>query len=84
LRRACEKIKCFGSAIFNIPETVISQSAASEGSAAVSGRDRKSWLASCSALAVALLLLAAMLSTLFKKTSSTPCRSRDGPVNYMP
>jgi hypothetical protein len=46
---------------------VISQSAASEGSAAVSGRDRKPWLASCSALAVALLLLAAMLSTLFEK-----------------
>jgi hypothetical protein len=67
LRRACEKYKCLGSVIFNIPETVISQSAASEGSAAVSGRDRKPWLASCSALAVALLLLAAMLSTLFEK-----------------
>ena len=67
MRRACEKIKCLGSAIFNIPETVISQSAASEGSAAVSGRDREPWLASCSAFAVALLLLAAMLSTLFEK-----------------
>jgi hypothetical protein len=67
LRRACEKIKCLGCAIFNIPETVISQSAASKGSAAVFGRDRKPWLASCSALAVALLLLAAMLSTLFEK-----------------
>ena len=42
-------------------------SAASEGSAAVSGRDSKGWLASCSAFAVALLLLAAMLSTLFEK-----------------
>ena len=44
-----------------------SQSAASEGSAAASGRDSKGWLASCSAFAVALLLLAAMLSTLFEK-----------------
>ena len=42
-------------------------SAASEGSAAASGRDSKAWLASCSAFAVALLLLAAMLSTLFEK-----------------
>jgi hypothetical protein len=44
---------------------VISQSAASEGSA--SGRDSKARLASCSALAVALLLLGAMLWTLFEK-----------------
>jgi hypothetical protein len=42
-------------------------SAASEGSAAESGRDSKAWLASCSAFAVALLLLAATLSTLFEK-----------------
>ena len=44
-----------------------SPSAASEGSRAASGRDSKGWLASCSAFAVALLLLAAMLSTLFEK-----------------
>lgn len=42
-----------------------SQSAPSEGSA--SGRDSKAWLASCSAFAVALLLLGAMLWTLFEK-----------------
>jgi hypothetical protein len=42
-------------------------SAASEGSAAASDRDNKRSLASCSAFAVALLLLAAMLSTLFEK-----------------
>jgi hypothetical protein len=41
--------------------------AVSEGSAAVTGRDSKAWLASCSAFAVALLLLAATLSTLFEK-----------------
>jgi hypothetical protein len=52
-------------AIFNIPETVTSQSAPSEGSAF--GRDSKAWLASCSAFAVALLLLGAMLWTLFEK-----------------
>jgi hypothetical protein len=46
---------------------VTSPSAASEGSAAVSGRGNKAWLASCSAFAVALLLLGAMLSTLFEK-----------------
>jgi hypothetical protein len=44
---------------------VTSQPAASEGSA--SGRDRKAWLASCCAFAVALLLLGAMLCTLFEK-----------------
>ena len=44
-----------------------SPSAASEGSRAASGRDNKVWLASCSAFAVALLLLGAMLSTLFEK-----------------
>ena len=44
-----------------------SSSAASEGSPAGSGRDSKGWLASCSAFAVAVLLLAAMLSTLFEK-----------------
>jgi len=44
---------------------VTSQSAPSEGSA--SGRDSKAWLASCSAFAVALLLLGAMLWTLFEK-----------------
>jgi hypothetical protein len=42
-------------------------SAASEGSAAVSGRDSNAWLASCSAFAVALLLLGAILWTLFEK-----------------
>ena len=42
-----------------------SQSAPSEGS--VPGRDSKAWLASCSAFAVALLLLGAMLWTLFEK-----------------
>jgi hypothetical protein len=46
---------------------VTSPSAASEGSAAASGRDRKAWLASCSAFAVALVLLGAMLWTLFEK-----------------
>jgi hypothetical protein len=61
---------------------VTSQSAASEGSPAASGRsgkvwdneawddkawDNKPWLASCSAFAVALLLLGAMLCTLFEK-----------------
>jgi hypothetical protein len=46
---------------------VTSQSATSEGSAAASGRDSKAWLASCSAFAVALLLLGAMLWTLFEK-----------------
>jgi hypothetical protein len=44
---------------------VTSQPAASEGSA--SGRDRKAWLGSCCAFAVALLLLGAMLCTLFEK-----------------
>jgi hypothetical protein len=48
-------------------KAVTSPSAASEGSAAASGRDSKGWLASCSAFAVALLLLAATLSTLFEK-----------------
>ena len=42
-----------------------SPSAPSEGSAP--GRDSKVWLASCSAFAVALLLLGAMLWTLFEK-----------------
>jgi hypothetical protein len=46
---------------------VTSQPATSEGSAAASGRERKSWLASCSAFTVALLLLGAMLCTLFQK-----------------
>jgi hypothetical protein len=45
---------------------VTSPSAASEGSPTASGRD-KAWLASCSAFAVALLLLGAMLWTLFEK-----------------
>ena len=44
-----------------------SPSAAIEGSRAASGRDGKTWLAACSALAVALLLLGAMLWTLFEK-----------------
>ena len=44
-----------------------SPSAANEGSAAASGRDNKAWLASCAAFAVALLLLGAMLWTLFEK-----------------
>ena len=44
-----------------------SLSAVSEGSAAAPGRDSKAWLASCSAFAVALLLLGAMLWTLFEK-----------------
>ncbi len=49
-----------------------SQSAASEGSLAASGRsgkawDNKPWLASCCAFTVALLLLGAMLWTLFEK-----------------
>ena len=43
------------------------QSAASEGSPAATGRDSKPWLASCCAFAVALLLLGAMLWTLFEK-----------------
>jgi hypothetical protein len=46
---------------------VTSPSAAIEGSAAVFSRDSKAWLASCSAFAVALLLLGAMLWTLFEK-----------------
>jgi hypothetical protein len=46
---------------------VTSPSAASEGSRAASGRDSKAWLGSCSAVAVALLLLGAMLWTLFEK-----------------
>jgi hypothetical protein len=46
---------------------VTSQSAAGDGFAAASGRDSKAWLASCSAFAVALLLLGAMLCTLFEK-----------------
>ena len=44
-----------------------SQPATREGSAAAPGRDRKAWLASCCAFAVALLLLGAMLWTLFEK-----------------
>ncbi len=44
-----------------------SPSATSEDSAAASVRDGKAWLASCSAFAVALLLLGAMLWTLFEK-----------------
>ena len=44
-----------------------SKSATSEGSGAASGRDSKAWLTSCSAFAVALLLLGAMLWTLFEK-----------------
>jgi hypothetical protein len=46
---------------------VTSQSAACEGPAAAAGRGGKAWLASCSAFAVALLLLGAMLWTLFEK-----------------
>jgi len=46
---------------------VTSPSAASEGLRAASGRDGKAWLAACSAFAVALLLLGAMLWTLFEK-----------------
>jgi hypothetical protein len=51
---------------------VTSPSAASEGAPAASGRsgkvwDNKPWLASCCAFAVALLLLGAMLWTLFEK-----------------
>jgi hypothetical protein len=46
---------------------VTSESAATEDSATVSGRDGKAWLASCSAFAVALLLLGAILWTLFEK-----------------
>jgi hypothetical protein len=46
---------------------VTSPSAAGEGSAAASGRDSKAWLASCSAFAVALLLLGTMLCTVFEK-----------------
>jgi len=46
---------------------VTSPSAASEDSAAASGRDGKAWLASSSAFAVAFLLLGAMLWTLFEK-----------------
>jgi hypothetical protein len=46
---------------------VTSPSAASEGLPAALGRDSKAWLASCCAFAVALLLLGAMLWTLFEK-----------------
>jgi hypothetical protein len=46
---------------------VTSPSPAKEGLRAASGRDSKAWLASCSAFAVALLLLAATLLTLFEK-----------------
>jgi hypothetical protein len=46
---------------------VTSLSATHEGSAVAPGRDSKAWLASCSAFAVALLLLGAMLWTLFEK-----------------
>jgi hypothetical protein len=46
---------------------VTSQSAACEGPAAAAGRGGKAWLASCCAFAVALLLLGAMLWTLFEK-----------------
>jgi hypothetical protein len=46
---------------------VTSQSAANEGSPAASGRNGMPWLASCCAFAVALLLLGAMLWTLFEK-----------------
>jgi hypothetical protein len=65
LRRDCKKIKCLDPAIFISRKPVTSQPAASEGSA--SGRDRKAWLASCCAFVVALLLLGAMLWTLFEK-----------------
>ena len=44
-----------------------SPSAAGEASAAATGRDSKRCLASCSAFAIALLLLGAMLWTLFEK-----------------
>ena len=44
-----------------------SRSAASEDSAAASGQDGKAWLASCYAFTVALLLLGAILWTLFEK-----------------
>jgi hypothetical protein len=46
---------------------VTSPSAASEDSAAASGTDGNALLASCSAFAIALLLLGAMLWTLFEK-----------------
>jgi hypothetical protein len=46
---------------------VTSPSTASEGLPAALARDSKAWLASCSAFAVALLLLGAMLWTLFEK-----------------
>jgi hypothetical protein len=48
-------------------KAVNSPSAAGEGLRAASGRDGNAWLASCSAFAVALLLLGAMLWTLFEK-----------------
>src|SRR5579864_9113898 len=61
-----QKDQVSGPAICNTPrKPVTSQPAASEGSA--SGRDRKAWLASCCAFAVALVLLGAMLCTLFEK-----------------
>jgi hypothetical protein len=46
---------------------VTSPSAASAASTAATGRDGTAWLASCSAFAVALLLLGAMLWTMFEK-----------------
>ena len=57
----------WATAIFNIPECRDLPIGSKRRFAAASGRDRKAWLASCSAFAVALLLLAAMLSTLFEK-----------------
>ena len=67
MRRDCKKIKCLGPAIFNIPETRDLPIGTKRRFAAASGRDSKAWLASCSAFAVALLLLGAMLWTLFEK-----------------
>src|SRR5271167_3175811 len=63
-----QKDQVSGSLLFlTSRKAVTSSSEANESSAAVSGRDSKAWLASCSAFAVALLLLGAMLWTLFEK-----------------
>jgi hypothetical protein len=59
---------------------VTSQSALSEGSA--SGRDSKAWLASCSAFAVALQLLGAMLCTLFEKNLVSTMTQQGGAANF--
>src|SRR5580658_6535667 len=66
--RDCRSRRCSMLALSSTSrKPVTSPSAASAASTAATGRDGTAWLASCSAFAVALLLLGAMLWTMFEK-----------------